>query len=179
MLVLVVGPSGAGKDTLINGARAEFAGDARFVFPRRAVTRASIAELEDHDSVSREEFAVHLRNGAYALSWEAHGLCYGLPASIEADVAAGRIVVVNSSRSMVSTAQNRFAGSAVIWVTASPQVRAERLISRGREGALDVGLRLRREVDLDISDAIIVDNSASIEAGVAQFAAALRALARN
>ncbi|HZY69255.1 MAG TPA: phosphonate metabolism protein/1,5-bisphosphokinase (PRPP-forming) PhnN [Devosia sp.] len=179
MLVLVVGPSGAGKDTLINGARAEFAKDPRFVFPRRVVTRASVAELEDHESVSREEFALRQMNGAYALSWEAHGLLYGLPASIEADVAAGHVVVVNSSRSVVPEAQEKFSGIAVISIMASPEVRAERLISRGRESAQDVAERMRREVEVNLPDAIVVDNSEGIEAGVTRFTAALRALARN
>ena len=80
MLVLVVGPSGAGKDTLINAAREALAGDRRFAFPRRVVTRPAVAALEDHDSVTRAEFALQEANGAYALSWEAHGLHYGLPA---------------------------------------------------------------------------------------------------
>lgn len=176
MLVLVVGPSGAGKDTLINAAKDALAGDARFVFPRRVVTRPAIAALEDHDSVTPTEFALREANGAYALSWEAHGLRYGLPASIRDDVAAGRVVVMNSSRAMVSTAREKFPGTVVILIGATTYVRAQRLAGRGRETAAEVAARLAREVDATIPDAVHVDNSGALPDGIARFLAALRAL---
>jgi phosphonate metabolism protein PhnN/1,5-bisphosphokinase (PRPP-forming) len=179
MLVLVVGPSGAGKDTLINAAKLALAGDARFVFPRRAVTRPAMAELEDHDSVTPEQFALHEANGDYALTWEAHGLKYGLPASIRDDIAMGRVVVMNGSRAMVPIARETLPGTVVVLVGASPQVRAQRLARRGRETAAQISARLAREVDVDIPNAILVDNSGELEQGKARFLAGLRSLRAN
>ncbi|MBL8598479.1 MAG: phosphonate metabolism protein/1,5-bisphosphokinase (PRPP-forming) PhnN [Devosia sp.] len=179
MLVLVVGPSGAGKDTLINAAKAALAGDDRFVFPRRVVTRTAIAALEDHESVTPEEFALQAANGAYALSWEAHGLCYGLPASIRDDIGAGRVVVMNGSRAMVGAARDAFPGMAVVVIEATPQVRAQRLAGRGRETAAEIAGRLAREVPADIPDAISVDNSGAVDDGISRFLAILRAFPGN
>ena len=179
MLVLVVGPSGAGKDTLINAAKAALADDPRFVFPRRVVTRPAIAALEDHDSVTPAEFALQQANGAYALSWEAHGLRYGLPGSIRDDIAAGRVVVMNGSRAMVGSARQTFPDMVVVLVEARPEVRAQRLAGRGRETAAEVAERLRREVPAEIPDAIRVDNSGAVAEGISRFLTALRALPRN
>lgn len=176
-LVLVVGPSGAGKDTLIGAARAALGNDPGFVFPRRVVTREAVAALEDHDSVSAGEFAERERAGAFALSWTAHGLSYGLPASIAGDIESGRVVVCNASRAMVAAAQAKFAGTAVLLVDAAPQVRAARLAGRGRESAADIAARLAREVPQIPAGAMRIDNSGALETGVAEFVAALRAIA--
>ncbi|RYE08600.1 MAG: phosphonate metabolism protein/1,5-bisphosphokinase (PRPP-forming) PhnN [Hyphomicrobiales bacterium] len=173
MLVLVVGPSGAGKDTLINAAKAALQDDRRFVFPRRVVTREAVAALEDHESVTAEEFALREQHGAYALSWEAHGLRYGLPASIAGDIAAKRVVVMNGSRRMIPLALERFPGTRVVLVEATPEVRAARLGGRGRESAEEIEARLRREVDTPMAGAIRVDNSGTREAGEARFIAVL------
>lgn len=170
-LVLVVGPSGAGKDTLIAQARAALADDPHYVFPRRVVTRPAMAELEDHDTLSEAEFEHRRAQGGFALDWQAHGLCYGLPASLTDDLAAGRTVVVNTSRHVIGLARERFPDCVVALVTARPEIRAARLAGRGRESADEVEARLRREgAPLpEGTRAETIDNSGSLADGVARF----------
>ena len=98
MLVLVVGPSGAGKDTLLDAARRKLAGDTRFRFVRRVITRPANAGGEDHDPVTEAEFATR----HFALQWQAHGLRYGIPADIADDLASGRVVIANVSRAVIA-----------------------------------------------------------------------------
>ena len=174
LLVLVVGPSGAGKDTLIGAAKSALANDPSYVFPRRMVTRHAMPQLEDHDTMSWEEFAA----GTFALSWEAHGLGYALPRSLEADLAAGRVVVANVSRKVLITAAQRYP-VAIVVITADPAVRAARLADRGRESPEDVAARLARggaEVPAGLAPVIVVDNSGALDAAVDAFVAALRGL---
>jgi ribose 1,5-bisphosphokinase len=178
-LVLVVGPSGAGKDTLIAAGKAALADDPRFVFPRRVVTRPAMAALEDHDSVSPEAFETAKAAGAFALDWEAHGLRYGLPARLVEDIAAGRVVVFNGSRAMVEAAQAKFPDTRVLLIEATPEVRAGRLAGRGRESAAEVAARLAREVPEIPAGALRIDNSGALAEGIARFVAALRGLAPN
>jgi ribose 1,5-bisphosphokinase len=172
LFVLVVGPSGAGKDTLIAAARSALAGDPRYIFPRRMVTREAVAELEDHDTMSWEDFA----SGDFALSWEAHGLGYALPRAIGADIAAGRTVIANVSRKVLVDAASRYP-VAIVMITADPAVRAARLAGRGRETAKDIAARLAREgteVPAGLAPVIVVDNSGVVEAAVDVFVAAIR-----
>jgi phosphonate metabolism protein PhnN/1,5-bisphosphokinase (PRPP-forming) len=178
MLVMVVGPSGAGKDTLLNAAKAALNNDPKFVFPKRVITRPSVAELEDHESVTEAEFAVQQANGAYALSWDAHGLHYALPAALADDLKANGVVVINGSRAAIAAAKQRFPATRVILIEASPEVRAKRLAGRGRETEAEIADRLTREVPDTPADAIRIDNSGPLEVGVASFVAALRSIAR-
>src|SRR5258708_19895881 len=99
-LMLVVGPSGAGKDTLISLARAACADDGTIVFARRVVTREATAS-EDNEQVSLEAFQQSCADSAFAMHWEAHGHSYGLPRAIVDDIRAGRTVVANVSRTVV------------------------------------------------------------------------------
>ncbi len=178
-LVLVVGPSGAGKDTLIEAARTQLAADPRFVFPRRTVTRAAVAALEDHDSIDPNEFRRQKLRGAYALDWEAHGLNYGVPAAIDAALVAGRIVVVNTSRKVIERAFEKYPDCRVLLVTADPHTRAARLAGRGRESESDVAARLAHEgAPLPVGvTATIIDNSGALADGIAAFVGALATVA--
>ena len=142
-VVLVVGPSGAGKDTILNEVRARLAGDPRFSFPRRIVTRAANA-AEDHDTVSATAFDAQLESGAFALYWQAHGLSYGIPSTIDEAVRRGASVVFNASRSVVPAVRVRYRSAAVVLIDAPLEVRAERLATRNREQARDVAARLER-----------------------------------
>lgn len=144
-LFLVVGPSGAGKDTLLSGAREILEDDARFVFARRMITRPADAGGEDHTEISREEFETSRQRGAFLLSWSAHGLGYGLPVSLADDLAAGRNVVANVSRSVVADAESRTPNVCVVAITAPASVLARRLGDRGRESEADIAARLERE----------------------------------
>jgi ribose 1,5-bisphosphokinase len=145
LLVLVVGPSGSGKDTLMTGAAQTLAADDRFHFVRRVVTRP--ATEEDHDVADAEGFATRRRAGDFALHWEAHGLSYGIPADILEHLSRGRSVVANVSRGVLAEAAARFP-TLVIEITVSDWVRAIRLRKRGREAAEDVTARLIRDIRL-------------------------------
>jgi phosphonate metabolism protein PhnN/1,5-bisphosphokinase (PRPP-forming) len=129
--------------------------------------------------VSEEAFTKAEAAGAYALSWSAHGLRYGLPASLRDDLAAGKIVVFNASRAMVATAMEKFPGTRVILVEATTDVRARRLSGRGRETEAEVAARLAREVPAALPDAIRVDNSGALDDGIARFVGALHRLAQD
>jgi len=173
VLVLVVGPSGAGKDTLLDGARAFLAGDPRFRFVRRVITRPADAGGEAHEAIDDAGFAARLAEGGFALHWDAHGLRYGIPADIAADIAAGRTVIANVSRGVIDTARARFP-SRVIVITAPPSVLAQRLAARARESVADIAERLARAApDPRGPDVETVLNDATPAEGVARFVAAL------
>ena len=161
-LVLVVGPSGAGKDTLLGLARAACADDRNIVFLRRVVTRHASA-AEDNDQMSAEAFKDAAAKGAFAISWEAHGHAYGLPRSIDDDIRAGRTVVVNVSRTVIAALRRRYANVVVVSVTAPADVLAARVAMRQRDSDGDVAHRLARAVDGTgaAPDAIIVNISSA------------------
>jgi phosphonate metabolism protein PhnN/1,5-bisphosphokinase (PRPP-forming) len=177
-LVLVVGPSGAGKDTLIRAARERLAAYPRFIFVRRMVTRDADPEAEDHETISRAEFERGRAVGDYALCWEAHGLGYALPYAVTDAVREGHVAVANVSRRVIAEAKDRFPGCRVLLVDAAAEVRANRLAGRGRETGAEIAARLAREGNEAIpADAICIDNSGGLEDSVVRFVAALEAIA--
>lgn len=180
-MVLVVGPSGVGKDTLIGGARKALDGDKRFSFVRRLVTRPADIDLEDHVSLDPAEFAAAREAGRFALTWQAHGLDYALPIGVDTDLALGRVVVANISRHAVPQAIGKYPLCRVVQVSAEISLRAERLARRGRESRDQIVARLAREgatLPADISP-IVIDNSSSVGIGVTAFVMTLRRIAEE
>lgn len=166
-LVLVIGPSGAGKDTLIQGARESCVDDRSVVFPRRVVTRPS-SSAEDHDTMTDAEFDAAAAEGAFALWWGAHGNQYGIPASTDADIRAGRTVVCNVSRTIVEPARRKYAHVAGVLVTAPPDVLAARLATRGRssDGAVEARLARSAAVDQAFEPDFVIQNTGRPAVGV-------------
>jgi ribose 1,5-bisphosphokinase len=173
MLVLVVGPSGAGKDTLLALARQSLANDPRFRFVRRIITRPTDPAGEDHEPVSEAEFT----RRDFALSWQAHGLSYGIPADIAEDLAIGRIVIANVSRGIIEQAASRFP-TRVIEITAPPAILSQRLANRGRETNADIDSRLARTMPLPTGvPAEAISNDTTPDQAAAMLVASLQRIA--
>lgn len=175
-LVLVVGPSGVGKDSVLDGARRALRDRADIVFPRRVVTRAPGLGGEDYVAVSEAEFAAMRQRGAFALHWPAHGLHYGIPKEIDRELAAGRQVVINVSRGIVDAARRQYPGLLVVVVTASPDVLRRRLEERGRETPAEIAERLARAAEFDLhgADVVMLHNDGTLADSVARFVTLLQ-----
>lgn len=184
VLVLVAGPSGAGKDTLIGAARAHFHGDSRFVFPRRVVTRASDV-TEQVRQVSPAEFETIERRGGFLFAWRAHELAYGVPVEARDHLTEGRVVVVNISRRIVSTAFRVWPRSHPVYVHVSEDILQARLQRRGRETAEQIGARLSRAGSASAAagdapeGATIIDNSGALAYATQSFIEVLEAQAES
>jgi ribose 1,5-bisphosphokinase len=159
-LVLVVGPSGAGKDTLLSLARAACAEDPTIVFVQRVVTREA-SSAEDNEQITADAFREACARGAFAIHWEAHGHAYGLPRSIEDDIRAGRIVVANVSRTVVPALRHAYANVVVVSITAPADVLAARLAMRKRGSDGNIAQRLARKVEDADPDSTIVNVSSA------------------
>jgi ribose 1,5-bisphosphokinase len=155
-LILVVGPSGAGKDTLLGLAKSACVEDTSVVFPRRVVTREA-SSSEDNAQLSVDDFQQALSHGDFAMHWEAHGHHYGLPRAIDDDIRAGRSVVVNASRTVIDAARRGYANVTVISITAPPDVLAERIRLRARGSDGRAEQRLGRTVDSAAPDVTILN----------------------
>ncbi len=168
-LILVVGPSGAGKDTLLGLAKAACADDPNIVFSRRVITRAASVS-EDNEEVSRDAFRQALARNEYAVHWEAHGHCYALSRKIDDDLRAGRTVIANVSRTVIATVRSAYTDVVVVSITAPTNVLAERLAMRGRNSDGKIEHRLSRTID-DISAApdVTIVNVDSAEYHARQF----------
>ena len=171
-LVLVVGPSGAGKDTLIDAARRRLLGDERVLFPSRVVTRPPSA-AEANAEVDAATFATLRQVGGFALSWSAHGHDYGIPVAIDHLLREGRTVVCNVSRSILDTARRRYQSVIVVEVTAPPAVLAARVAARGRDSDGDANARVSRRIEPGAPADVTILNDGPVETAVEHFLAVL------
>ena len=151
VLWFIVGPSGVGKDSLIDRARLALAGNPDFVFPRREITRAADAGGEDHVAVTVDDFETRRISGGYALSWTANGLGYGVPRTIEGFLAEGRNVIVNGSRGALGETRSRYPDLRVIEITVPAEILRARLMARGRETMEEIEQRLHRASAIKVS----------------------------
>ena len=176
--VCVVGPSGAGKDTLIARARDRLQTLPVFRFPRRLVTRP-VNGWEDHASLSMEAFDYGVAADAFALSWRAHGIGYALERTVQDAVRDGAVVVANISRGSIEDARRRFGRAYVVLVTAPPDIIAARLSLRGRDSAADMHARMERNriFSGELSPDFVIVNDEEPETGAARLVSFLKEVA--
>jgi phosphonate metabolism protein PhnN/1,5-bisphosphokinase (PRPP-forming) len=178
IFVCVVGPSGVGKDSLIAAARDRLVDTPGVMFVRRVITRPEGGN-EDHDTVDPAGFARLREAGAFVLSWGAHGLYYGIPASALEEVRSGAVVVANLSRGALTDARAAFPAVRIVNVTAPTPVLAARLARRGRETRTDIETRLARASPSVTAgpDVVTIDNGGALDDAVAPLVRLLEDLA--
>lgn len=176
-LIYLMGPSGSGKDSVIDHARPAL--DVLGVdVARRVITRSAEAVGEEAVSVTRQQFAMLRDEGAFALNWTANGLSYGIPVVIDAWLASGRSVLVNGSRGHLDSARDHYPDLLPILLVVSDDVLRKRLVGRGREGGEEIELRLARNQDLTAglgADVCQLDNSTTLDQAVIDLLAILTA----
>lgn len=140
---------------------------------RRVITRPAQAGGEPFEGVSEAAFAARKAAGEFALDWQAHGLCYGIP---RAQVQGPGDVIFNGSRAALLAARQVLPGLRVVVVTAPDAVLAARLAARGRETEADIRARLARASFAlpDGISAVTVINDGTPEQGVQRLLAALQ-----
>lgn len=142
---------------------------------RRTITRPPDAGGEDHEAVSPARFETMRRAGAFCLHWTAHGLHYGIPAGVLAEIGGGHDCLANLSRRALPEAAAIFDRFLVLNITASPETLAARLAGRGRETPAQIRARLNR-AEMDIRpdwDMVTIRNDGALAGAVTEAVAAL------
>ena len=151
-LIYVMGPSGAGKDSVMNRGRALLPTDAPVAFAHRYITRPAEAGGENHLALTHAEFALRRMHGLFAFHWEAHGNHYGIGREIHAWRKAGLSVVVSGSREHYQSVAGVDPDTYPVLITAPAERLRERLAARGREDEAAAARRLERSDAYDVHD---------------------------
>lgn len=177
-IVLVVGPSGSGKDSILGGAETALSDDRNFFFPRRDITRPAALGHEPYHALSLETFEDRRGRGAYSLSWPAHGLWYGIPGVIETQLSDGHHVVVNVSRGVIPEVRQRLQPARIVSIEVPREILRTRLRGRDRESELEIEARLERAAafQIDGPDVMRLQNDSSLETAIEKFVALLKSL---
>lgn len=178
-LIVIVGPSGSGKDSMIRILRQKLVDDNRYLFVRRYVTRPETPSTEEHASLTHEQFDAARQNGQFAVTWQAHGLQYGIPIEVRKHIALGGTAIVNGSRRALWEISTVFPESVIVNIVVEPHILRERLISRGRETEEQLQKRLEQaSIPLETDRPILeIDNSDTLEAAAKSLLQIVRPLA--
>lgn len=173
-LVYVIGPSGAGKDSVLGGLRAAWPASVAAHWARRTISRPVAAHGEAHEPIDADGFERLRADGAFALHWAANGLCYGVRWRELEALNWGQWVFVNGSRGHLPQLLCDWPTATVVHIGAAPAVLQQRLLARGRETLAAVAERLQRTLPLQLpAGSICIQNDGVLSAAVDELRARL------
>ena len=178
-LFYLMGPSGAGKDSLLDACRGEaVAGHTLRIAPRH-ITRGAHSGGEDHIALTPEAFNQQVAARRFALYWRANGRGYGIGKEIDDWLRAGEAVLVNGSRGHLDEARARYGHRLVpVLVCVDPRQQRQRLLARGRESAAEIEARIERSLRLQAeleNRFATIHNNGSLAHAVSELLATVRA----
>ncbi|WP_428035188.1 phosphonate metabolism protein/1,5-bisphosphokinase (PRPP-forming) PhnN [Amphritea sp.] len=168
-LLYLVGASGSGKDSLLEGCRQRLQPNHCCFVAHRYITRAPNVGGENHIHLSPEEFDMRATMGMFAMQWYSHDYSYGIGSEIDNWLAKGINVVINGSREYLQIAMHAYPNLIPVLVEVDEAILQQRLIQRGRETEAEIAKRLNRHrqfVDSLPENIMLIDNNAHLQEGV-------------
>lgn len=168
-LLYLVGASGSGKDSLLEGCRQRLQPNHRCFVAHRYITRAPNVGGENHIHLSPEEFDMRATMGMFAMQWYSHDYSYGIGSEIDNWLAKGINVVINGSREYLQIAMHAYPNLIPVLVEVDEEILHQRLTNRGRESEEEIVKRLNRHrqfVDSLPDNILMIDNNANLHEGV-------------
>lgn len=170
-IILIVGNSGSGKDTLLKALKSEF---SELNFVRRYITRKP-DKNENNYFLETSAFTVLQTNGFFISSWYAHGNSYGISKS---SIKTGSNII-SISRSKIEDFESNYNNVITINITVKKDVLRKRLENRARESKEEIENRLNRTYpELNCKNLIHFDNSSSLEVSIEKFNELIKSLSK-
>ncbi|NYT65695.1 phosphonate metabolism protein/1,5-bisphosphokinase (PRPP-forming) PhnN [Alcaligenaceae bacterium] len=170
-LLYVIGPSGAGKDTVLQGVKDQL-GTKIHIAPR-TITRPCDTNERHAIGVSHAQFLALENQGHFALAWRANHLAYGISQDINLWLASGVDVLVNGSRAYLPQARLLFPDLIPVLLQVQADELRQRLQRRGRENSQQINARMQRNATLlDLPHAhqgsplVLIDNTGPVKYAV-------------
>jgi len=181
MLILVVGNSGSGKDSIMRGVIERYPSDLKSLYlTQRYITRP-YSDTEDYIAIKPEDFKKLSLQGEFVLEWHIYGLDYGIPIEIDGWLEKGHPVLVNVSRTIIKKARRMYQNLLVVFIDVPFEITLKRVKERARESGVRLEERIqraRRNQDLPDAD-FIVDNSGDLEDAINLFLKYLISISRK
>ena len=175
-ILLITGPSGAGKDSLLRIASLHFKEDQRFTFVRRYITRQPDAN-EQNFFVDSAAFSLLSINNFFISRWQAHGNLYGIPRNELPEPHENKLAVISISRGNTGDFENVFDQVITLGVEVDPDILHRRLQARGREDEKGIEERLcRQNSALTAGKLLRFDNSEDLSVSGRKFVSLLESL---
>ncbi len=181
ILILVVGNSGSGKDSIIKGVVEKFPRNKMTIrLAQRYITRPP-SEFEGNISISPNEFKEMEEKNLFALNWHIYGLNYGVPIKIDKWLENGDIVLVNVSRTIVEETRKIYKNIKVVFIEVPFEISLKRLKERGRENKQQLNMRIeraRKNKSFPAAD-YVIDNSKDLEYAIKQFLEYIKTITKD
>ncbi len=172
-LVLLVGPRGSGKSSLVAEARRALADDPRFDFPLRIISQpAAPGDERLYRTVTPAQYDCLRRAGRLGLCWRRDGVNYALPAEIDAALGRGQVVVAEATAGAVAAARRRYRRLTVVAIAAPAAERRRRL------ARLDLGAGDAEEAAVPGGADLVLPNAGRLRVAARQLVMVLDRLAR-
>jgi len=167
-IILIVGASGVGKDTLIKGVRSKI--DANFT--KRYITRIPDAN-EDNFFVDKDAFLLLKENDFFISTWEAHGNFYGISKN---QIKYGRNII-SISRDAIKDFEECFDDVTCLNITLKKEELKKRLLLRNRETKEEIEERLQRNFKtINAKNLVQYSNDFELNESISKFANILERL---